>query len=136
MKETTLRLVSVYLLLVLSCLQQETALHCACRNVNIGAILLLLERGADPNALDQYSRTPLQTLAIKGNIALPLMSLLIPSAAFRDLNIPPVGGNELGINFSSSLYQTALSDVTFVLPGKSFPAHKIILCAQSPPFQR
>jgi len=45
---------------------QETVLHCACRNTNIDAIPLLLKHGADMDALDQNSRTPLQTLAIKG----------------------------------------------------------------------
>lgn len=45
---------------------KETPLHCACRNTNIDAVLLLLEHGADIEAFDQYSRTPAQTLALKG----------------------------------------------------------------------
>jgi hypothetical protein len=99
---------------------QETVLHCACRNVNIDAVCTLIENGANLEALDQYSRTPLQTLVLK---------------AIKNADAPAVEGRTFGINFANYLGQQALSDVTFVLPGKSFPAHKIILCAQSPPFQ-
>lgn len=51
-------------------LLQETPLHCACRNANIEAILLLIEHASDLasllDATDQYQRTPLQTLSMKG----------------------------------------------------------------------
>ena len=94
------------------------------------------------DALDQNSRTPLQTLAIKGThtcLAYHLKRsflILYTTTAFKEITIPAVVSRELGVNFGSYLYQTALSDITFVLPERSFPAHKIILCAQSSPFQR
>lgn len=46
--------------------QQDTALHAACTNNNREIIRMLLERGADANALDEEGNTPLMDSVLSG----------------------------------------------------------------------
>ncbi len=76
-----------------------TALHIAARSGNLEIINILLENGADVNAMDNESYTPLMRAAIIGNSKI-VEALLNKGAKAESLNL----------NGESAISQSALSD--------------------------
>ncbi|XP_065842708.1 uncharacterized protein [Oscarella lobularis] len=103
----------------------NTALHVAARRANLQGMVFLIELGADPMIVNPTSSmTPLQLLAIK-----EFSRVVIPSQQFHS-----------HLNLSSYLRCSNLSDVTLVAEEedgnkKLYPAHRIVLCAQSDVFR-
>lgn len=96
----------------------QTALHIAARKPDFPAVLQLLKLGADPLMLNSDHRTPLQLIAIKN---FPFVSKPTTTEV-----------KEFLFDLSEYLYNPSLSDVTLVSKdGKKYPAHRLVLCAQS-----
>jgi len=101
-------------------LKLETPLHVAARFLRCDIIKLLIERKANLFAKDNVGRLPLQVLALKGDFN--------PS-----ISAPPQ--QPMGIELARFLDSGEFSDVTFVVEGERFKTHKLVICAQCPPFR-
>ncbi|XP_065890000.1 uncharacterized protein [Dysidea avara] len=95
----------------------HTALHIAARKGDFSTVIKLLRLGADPLLVNSSHHTPLQLIAIKH---------------FPSKDSSQVAEKEYLFDLSEYLCSTTLSDVTLVSKdGKKFPAHRLVLCAQS-----
>eukprot|EP00026_Physarum_polycephalum_P003875 Phypoly_transcript_03891.p1 GENE.Phypoly_transcript_03891~~Phypoly_transcript_03891.p1 ORF type:complete len:679 (+),score=149.56 Phypoly_transcript_03891:32-2038(+) len=100
--------------------KSETPLHVAARCLKRDIMKLLIQNKADISAKDNVGRNPLQVLALKGDYNVTITA-------------PPQA--PLGIELARFLETGEFSDISFLVGGEVFKAHKLILCAQCPPFR-
>jgi len=97
-----------------------TPLFLACSSLQFDMIITLINNGANLT-ISSRSQTPLQILGLK--FGLP--------QSIREVSLSPST-----VSFAKYMKNSNLSDCTFIVEGKTFHAHKIILCAQSEVFSK
>lgn len=102
----------------------ETPLHCAAKIGNADAVRFLVHQGVPLLDKDKFGRGALSLLALK--------------CIERVTVAPPRPANDRACGLpglSQYLLNASLADVVFNVRGTLYPAHRIILCAQSPNFK-
>lgn len=97
--------------------------------INAEVVKILIRSNADLYAVDETGRNPLSLMSVKCMI-LKFHGKFI-TLVFSTGVTPVASVIASPIDFSRYMFSKTLSDVTFVVEGQEFPAHRIILCAVS-----
>lgn len=98
------------------------------QSINMEVVKILVRSNSDLYAVDETGRNPLSLLSVKCKSR----KFMENSLKVLTVTMSPVG-SQIGsmFDFSRYLLSKTLSDITFVVEGQEFPAHRIVLSVVS-----